>query len=127
MTARKIRIMSLMAKQEQRQVGQLALQLGDLKTREMQQFDMLDRLGQILEQTGTAPREVMTPGQLRTRHFIGSTLVQQLEEMRGRMAETQTRRQEVEADLSHHHQRGRILGDRIDQTRREGDALAAQG
>ena len=44
-----------------------------------------------------------------------------------KLAETQTRRQEVEADLSHHHQRGRILGDRIDQTRRESDALAAQG
>jgi hypothetical protein len=119
MTARKIRIMSLMAKQEQRQVGQLAVELGDLRSREMQQFDMLDRLNQILEQTGAAPREAMTPGQLKTRHFIGSTLVQQLEDMRGQMAETQVQRQEVEADLSHHHQRGRILNDRIDQTRRE--------
>lgn len=125
MTARKIRIMSLMAKQEQRQMGQLASQLGALKTREMQQFDMLDRLNQILEQTGTAPREAMTPGQLRTRHFIGSTLVQQLEDMRGRMAETQSQRQEVEADLSHHHQRGRILNDRIDQTRREHAAMVS--
>lgn len=119
MTARKIRIMSLMAKQEQRQVGQLAVELGDLRSREMQQFDMLDRLNQILEQTGAAPREAMTPGQLKTRHFIGSTLVQQLEDMRGQMAETQVQRQEIEADLSHHHQRGRILNDRIDQTRRE--------
>ena len=127
MTARKIRIMSLMAKQEQRQMGRLSAQLGDLRSREMQQFDMLDRLNQILEQAGTAPREAMTPGQLKTRHFIGSTLVQQLEEVRGRMVETQTRRQEVEADLSQHHQRGRVLGDRIDQTRRESAALAAQG
>jgi ribosomal 50S subunit-associated protein YjgA (DUF615 family) len=127
MTARKIRIMSLMAKQEQRQAGQLAMQLGDLKTREMQQFDMVDRLNQILEQTGNAPRETMTPGQLRTRQFIGSTLVQQLEDMRGQMAETQVQRQQVEAGLSHHHQRGRILNDRIDQTRRETGAMVARG
>lgn len=127
MTARKIRIMSLMAKQEQRQVGQLASQLGDLRSRELQQFDMLDRLNRILEQTGTAPRETMTPGQLRTRHFIGSTLVQQLEDMRGRMAETQVQKQEVEADLTHHHQRGRILSDRIDQTRREANQMVARG
>jgi uncharacterized protein involved in exopolysaccharide biosynthesis len=126
MTARKIRIMSLMAKQEQRQVGQLASLLGDLRTRELQQFDMLDRLNQILEQTGTTTREAMTPGQLKTRHFIGSTLVHQLEEMRGRMAETQVQRQEVEADLSHHHQRGRILSDRIDQTRRDSDQETAR-
>ena len=125
MTARKIRIMSLMAKQEQRQVGRLASRLGDLKSREMQQFDMLDRLNQILEQTGTAPRETMTPGQLRTRHFIGSTLVQQLDQMHSQMAETQSQMQEVEADLTHHHQRGRILIDRIDQTRRDGAAMAA--
>ena len=125
MTARKIRIMSLMAKQEQRQVGRLASRLGDLKSREMQQFDMLDRLNQILEQTGTAPRETMTPGQLRTRHFIGSTLVQQLDQMHSQMAETQSQMQEVEADLTHHHQRGRILTDRIDQTRRDGAAMAA--
>ena len=127
MTARKIRIMSLMAKQEQRRMGRLSAQLGDLRSREMQQFDMLDRLNQILEQTGTAPRETMTPGQLRTRHFIGSTLVQQLEDMRGRMAETQSQRQEIEADLSHHHQRGRVLNDRIDQTRREVDRMVAGG
>lgn len=127
MTARKIRIMSLMAKQEQRQMGRLATQLGELRSREMQQFDMLDRLNRILEQAGTAPREAMTPGQLRTRHFIGSTLVQQLEDMRGRMAETQVQRQEVEADLGQHHQRGRILNDRIDETRRESAALAGQG
>ncbi len=127
MTARKIRIMSLMAKQEQREVGQLASQLGDLRSRELQQFDMLDRLNRILEQTGTAPREAMTPGQLRTRHFIGSTLVQQLEDMRGRMAETQVQKQEVEADLTHHHQRGRILSDRIDQTRREVNQMVARG
>jgi len=127
MTARKIRIMSLMAKQEQRQAGQLAKQLGDLKNRQMQQFDMVDRLNQVLEQAGTPPREAMTPGQLKTRQFIGSTLVQQLEEMRGRMAETQVQRQEVEAGLNHHHQRGRILTDRIDQTQRDAASQVAQG
>jgi chromosome segregation ATPase len=127
MTTRKIRIMSLMAKQEQRQIGQLASQLEDLRSREMQQFDMIDRLNNILEQAGAAPPEAMTPGQLRTWHFIGNTLVQQLEEVRGQMVEIQSRRRQVEADLSQHHQRGRILNDRIDQTRRESAAMAAQG
>lgn len=126
MTARKTRIMSLMAKQEQRQVGQLAEQLGDLKTREMQQFDTVDRLNQILEQAGTPLQEAMTPGQLKTRHFIGSTLAQQLEDIRGKMAETRVQRQEVEADLNHHHQRRRVLNDRIDQTRRDSDPLVVR-
>lgn len=123
MTARKIRILSLMAKQEQRQMGKLASQLGTLQSREIQQFDMLDRLNQILEQTEDAPREAMTPGQLRTRQFIGSTLVQQLEDMRDRMAEIQLQRQEVEAELSYHHQRDRTLHERIDQTRQEHAAM----
>ena len=118
MSARQHRILTLMARQENREMGHLSMQLGHLRQQEMQQFDMADRLGQMLDQTATLPPQPMTPGQLSTAHFMGRTLVQQLEATRSQMARTRQERAAVEQDLSQHQRRQQILQDRAELNRR---------
>ncbi|WP_417727049.1 hypothetical protein [Roseovarius sp.] len=118
MSARQHRILSLMARQENRELGHLSMQLGSLRNREMQEFDMADRLGQMLDQTAQAPAQPMTTGQLSTVHFMGRTLVQQLESTRSQMARTKEQRVALEQDFSQHQRRQQILNDRADQSRR---------
>ncbi|MGX0974915.1 protein subunit release factor B [Roseovarius sp. MBR-51] len=118
MSARQHRILTLMARQENRELGHLSMQLGHLRSREMQQFDMADRLGQMLDQSAQAPSQPMTPGQLSTAHFMGRTLVQQLEATRSQMARTREQRAALEQDLSQHQRRQQILQERADLSRR---------
>ena len=118
MSARQHRLLTLMARQENRELGHLSMQLGHLRQQEMQQFDMADRLGQMLDQSAQAPAEPMTPGQLSTAHFMGRTLVQQLEATRSQMARTRQERAAVEQDLSQHQRRQQILQERADLSRR---------
>lgn len=118
MSARQHRILSLMARQENRELGHLSMQLGSLRDREMQEFDMADRLGQMLDQTAQAPALPMTTGQLSTAHFMGRTLVQQLEATRSQMARTREQREALEQDVSQHQRRQQILRERADLSRR---------
>ncbi len=117
MSARQHRILTLMARQENRELGHLSIQLGNLRNREMQEFDMADRLGQMLDQSAQVPAQPMTPGQLCTAHFMGRTLVQQLEATRSQMARTREQRAALEQDLSEHQRRQQILQERADLNR----------
>jgi hypothetical protein len=114
MSARQHRLLTLMARQENRELGHLSMQLGHLRRQELQQFDMADRLGQSAQ----APSQPMTPGQLSTAHFMGRTLVQQLEATRSQMARTRQERAAVEQDLSQHQRRQQILQERAELSRR---------
>jgi hypothetical protein len=118
MSARQHRLLTLMARQENRDLGHLSIQLGHLRQQEMQQFDIADRLGQMLDQTATLSTQPMTPGQLSTAHFMGRTLVQQLEATRSQIARTRQERTAVEQDLSQHQRRQQILQERADLCRR---------
>lgn len=118
MSARQHRILSLMARQENRELGHLSMQLGSLRSREVQEFDMADRLGQMLDQTAQPPAQPMTTGQLSTAHFMGCTLVQQLEATRSQMARTREQREALEQDVTQHQRRQQILRERADTSRR---------
>jgi chromosome segregation ATPase len=118
MSPRQLHLLSLMATRVRGEVGQISAQIGALRHREMQQFDMADRLGRLLQETAQAPAQPMTRGELNAAQFMGRTLVQHLQDTRSQMAQTREERNALEADLSHHARRQTVLDARADETRR---------
>jgi len=118
MSPRQLHLLSLMATRARGEVGQISAQIGALRHREMQQFDMADRLGRLLQETAQAPAQPMTRGELNAAQFMGRTLVQHLQDTRSQMAQTREERSALEADLSHQARRQTVLDARADETRR---------
>lgn len=118
MSPRRLRVLSLMAKQEKQHIGQAAARLKELRDRELQQFDLADRLAQMIEQTAPAAAGPVTIGQLASSSWMGKQLVQQLEQTRSQMDLTRQQRQDVEEDLSRRHHREKVLSERAEETRR---------
>jgi len=118
MSPRQLHLLSLMARRARGEVGQISSSLGELRNREMDQFDMADRLGQLLRDTTLPASRPMTRGTLSTVQFMGQTLMQHLEETRAQMALTQEQRAALEADLQFHARRQSVLDARAHETRR---------
>jgi chromosome segregation ATPase len=118
MSPRHLHLLSLMATRARGEVAQVSARIGALRHREMQQFDMADRLDRLLQETAQAPAQPMTRGELNAAHFMGRTLVQHLQDTRSQMAETREVRSALEADLSQHARRRTVLDARADETRR---------
>ena len=117
MSDRKLHLMGLMVKQGRGRMGRLAAELGAARTREMQQFDLADRIDRMLSQASHPAGQALSPGQLNTAHFMGYTLAQQLQTTRDRMTETQAQRAELERDLTRQAHRQQVLTERTDETR----------
>lgn len=118
MSHRQLHLLSLMARRARGEVGQLSASIGELRSREMHQFDMADRLGQLLQDTAQPASQPMTRGALSAAHFMGHSLMQHLQATRAQMALTQEQRAVLEADLQFHARRQSVLDARAHETRR---------
>lgn len=117
MSPRKVKILSLMAQKERRDLSTAAVALNDVARRQMQHFDMVDRLSNLLNQTSTTGSAPMSRGQLQTAMWMGQTLTQQLNITHSQLAEIQEERKVIEHHVAHHSVRERILSERALEAR----------
>lgn len=118
MTERRLKLLTLMARQAQVEIGQMSLRLNQLRQTELQHFDMTDRLNAILADThGGAGRGAITRGELGTSQFMQQAVMTQLEALRQQAEAAQIERRALEAELGQHSQRRAVLTDRADATR----------
>jgi hypothetical protein len=118
MSPRRLQVMSLMARHGRSQLGRIAAELGAARNREMQQFDLADRIDRMMAQTAQPAGEALSRGQLSAAHFMGSTLARQLQDTRAQMSEAQAQRAALEQDLTRQAHRQQVLTERADETRR---------
>ncbi|MFD0857501.1 hypothetical protein [Roseovarius aquimarinus] len=111
MSARRAHLLSLMELRARSELGRTGAALGDLRQRELQQFDLMDRLGRMLELSAQHGAEPMSPGALASAHYLGHTLSRELSATQERMRRTREEREALEHELARQHQRARVLGD----------------
>lgn len=117
MSPRRVKILALMAQKERRDLSTAAIALNDVARRQMQHFDMADRLSSLLNQTATTDSKPMSRGQLQTAMWMGQTLTQQLNITHSQLAEIQEERKVIEHNVAHHSVRERILSERALEAR----------
>jgi len=121
MSPRRANLYSLMARKQQTQLSRIANALNVENARQMQQFDMADRLRQMLEENNLQSdggNHPLTLGQLATAHSMGQLLVKQLEQTNHELDEGQKRQSALKKDMAQVGQRERILKERAEEARR---------
>ena len=118
MSPRHLRLLTLMSRRAHGDVAKTSAEIGQLRNREIQQFDMMDRLGRILEDSSRPAAAPMRAGELSAAHFMGQTLAQHIRETRQQMARAQERRVALQQTLNAQAQRQAILAERAEMTRR---------
>lgn len=121
MSPRRANIYSTMARKQQTQLSRIANELNQETARQLQQFDMADRLQQMLDETTLHAASIgapMTLGQLTTAHSMGQMLVKELERTHQELDAAQERQTALKRDMAQVGQRERILKERAEEARR---------
>lgn len=119
MTARRAEVLTLMQRKARCDMGRMGAALGTLRSREMQEFDLLDRLARMLDISARPEAGPMTPGQLASAHYMGRTLTEQMSLTEAQMSRTRQERAALEHDLAQQQRRARVLADHAAELRRD--------
>jgi len=118
MSAHRLKLLNLMACRTQFDMGQLSGRLNGLRQIELQQFDLTERLNALLTPVASAGHtQLTTRGALGTAQYMQQTVLDQIEILREKSAQTRAERHAVETELNQNHQKRRVLQDRATATR----------
>lgn len=118
MTQRKEHLLGLLHRTARIRTEQLGTQVKALKDKEFGTFELEDRIGRVLAQSDESKASLSRAGELLAAHFMGRTLVQQLEETRAKRDALGQERAARESDLRDASMRTKILEDRRSDTAR---------
>jgi len=99
-------------------MGAISAHLADLRSHEMQQFDLIAQLDQLLAQ-GDQQQQPVSRGALTTRHFLQQSLVTQRDSARAELATLHDACRSQIVALGAHQQRKTILEDRAEAAKRQ--------
>lgn len=125
MSARRLRILQLMAQREQREIGLASAQLGALRQHAAQQFDLVDRLDQLIAQSAVPAASTVSRGNLLTSQFLQQAMLTQRDAAAAQLSALHSACQDQMATLGAHQQRRTVLSDHAEATRRSLQATAA--
>lgn len=118
---RRERILSVMAMKERQKAAGLARDLQDEEAQVLRNFDLNDRLGQMIDQ-GRLTNGACTLGQLTGALWLGPRLQAERNNAQGRIDEAQTRANELRTSLTQCKHREQVVSDRADEARALGQA-----
>jgi septal ring factor EnvC (AmiA/AmiB activator) len=119
MSARRLRILSLMAGQAARDIGQIGARLGQLRQQEMAQHDLAMRLDDLIAQT-TAPLQTATSrAGLQSQQALAQMMLAERDRVGAELAQLAGHCRDQIAALGAQQQRKTALTDRARTTRQQ--------
>lgn len=125
MTHRRLRILQLLVQREQRDIGKISAQIRGLREDEINQFDLVDRLDNLLAQCAPTDRKPISRGSMMTMQFLQKTMLTQRETVQTQLDGLRADRRRKTAQLVAHQQRKIILEEHADTVHRAISQMAA--
>ena len=129
MSDRRWRLLRLMAQRENQELGVASARLADLRSREMQQYDLIDRLDTLLAHSDLPDHRAISRGDLFTSRFLQQAMVAQRDTALGDLQRLHSACQTQLATMGRHQQRKTVLDDQAKAAERaaaETKAAAAE-
>ncbi len=119
MSARRLRILSLMAGQAARDIGQIGARLGHLRQQEMAQHDLAMRLDDLIAQTAQPLQTATSRAGLQSQQTLAQMMLAERDRVGAELAQIAGDCRDQIAALGAQHQRKNALSDRAETARQQ--------